>query len=165
MFCSSLSACLLPIKHPDELCSCDPASISISAGRPVSLICINGTVTSPITHIMSNFIDVSRIVHRLMIGLEIYPGRYDLFLPVMTCKTCLSSWRPEVEDLPRSGYWPGTIGFQTIFHLDLFLSFEELKISAPGLSREAFVKMLKQRSQQFGRVGLHWVPLGFTQVS
>jgi len=53
-----------------------------------------------------------------------------------------------------SGYWPGTVGFQTIYQVDLFKSFEDLKITAPGLSRQAFVKMLQQRSQQFGRVRL-----------
>ncbi|XP_056612822.1 uncharacterized protein LOC130428662 [Triplophysa dalaica] len=42
---------------------------------------------------------------------------------------------------------------QTIYQLDLFTSFEDLKINAPGLSRQAFVKMLEQRSQQFGRRG------------
>ncbi|XP_073730076.1 uncharacterized protein [Misgurnus anguillicaudatus] len=79
-------------------------------------------------------------------------GRYDMFLPVMNCRTCLASWTPEVGDLLCSGYWPGTVGFQTIYQVDLFTSFEELKITAPALSRQAFVKMLQQRSQQFGRL-------------
>ncbi|KAA0721783.1 Complement C3 [Triplophysa tibetana] len=79
-------------------------------------------------------------------------GRYDMYLPVMNCRTCLASWTPEVGDLLCSGYWPGTVGFQTIYQLDVFTSFEDLKINAPGLSRQAFVKMLEQRSQQFGRV-------------
>ncbi|KAA0716633.1 hypothetical protein E1301_Tti023845 [Triplophysa tibetana] len=80
-------------------------------------------------------------------------GRYDMYLPVMNCRTCLASWTPEVGDLLCSGYWPGTVGFQTIYQLDVFTSFEDLKINAPGLSRQAFVKMLEQRSQQFGRRG------------
>ncbi|XP_056597167.1 uncharacterized protein LOC130415452 isoform X2 [Triplophysa dalaica] len=80
-------------------------------------------------------------------------GRYDMYLPVMNCRTCHASWTPEVGDLLCSGYWPGTVGFQTIYQLDLFTSFEDLKINAPGLSRQAFVKMLEQRSQQFGRRG------------
>ncbi|XP_048066670.1 uncharacterized protein LOC125280281 isoform X3 [Megalobrama amblycephala] len=80
-------------------------------------------------------------------------GRYDIFLPVMNCRTCHASWTPEVVDLLFSGYWPGTVGFQTIYQVDLFKSFEDLKITAPGLSRQAFVKMLQQRSQQFGRSG------------
>ncbi|XP_026070127.1 uncharacterized protein LOC113050899 isoform X2 [Carassius auratus] len=79
-------------------------------------------------------------------------GRYDVFLPVMNCRACLASWTPEVVDLLFSGYWPGTVEFQTIYKVDLFTSFEDLKITAPGLSRQAFVKMLQQRSQQFGRV-------------
>ncbi|XP_052445521.1 uncharacterized protein LOC127987303 isoform X1 [Carassius gibelio] len=80
-------------------------------------------------------------------------GRYDVFLPVMNCRACLTSWTPEVVDLLFSGYWPGTVEFQTIYKVDLFTSFEDLKITAPGLSRQAFVKMLQQRSQQFGRSG------------
>ncbi|XDV10893.1 hypothetical protein PO909_000004 [Leuciscus waleckii] len=80
-------------------------------------------------------------------------GRYDMFLPVMNCRACLASWTPEVVDLLFSGYWPGTVEFQTIYQVDLFASFEDLKITAPGLSRQAFVKMLQQRSQQFGRSG------------
>lgn len=83
---------------------------------------------------------------------NLFSGRYDMYLPVMNCRTCLASWTPEVGDLLCSGYWPGTVGFQTIYQLDLFTSFEDLKINAPGLSRQAFVKMLEQRSQQFGRV-------------
>ncbi|XP_059378247.1 uncharacterized protein LOC132114148 [Carassius carassius] len=79
-------------------------------------------------------------------------GCYDVFLPVMNCRACLASWTPEVVDLLFSGYWPGTGEFQTIYKVDLFTSFEDLKITAPGLSRQAFVKMLQQRSQQFGRV-------------
>lgn len=86
--------------------------------------------------------------------LEIFAGHYGIFLPVMNCRTCLASWTPEVVDLLFSGYWPGTVGFQTIYQVDLFTSFEDLKITAPGLSRQAFVKMLQQRSQQFGRVRL-----------
>ncbi|XP_058624297.1 uncharacterized protein LOC131535808 [Onychostoma macrolepis] len=76
-------------------------------------------------------------------------------LPVMTCRTCLASWTPEVGDLLCSGYWRGTVEFQTIYQLDIFTSFEDLKITAPGLSRQAFVKMLQQRSQQFGRHSLN----------
>lgn len=90
----------------------------------------------------------------LFFSFDIFAGRYDMFLPVMTCRTCLASWKPEVGDLLCSGYWPGTVEFQTIYQLDLFTSFEDLKITAPGLSRQAFVKMLQQRSQRFGRVRL-----------
>lgn len=89
-----------------------------------------------------------------LFSFEIFAGRYDVFLPVMNCRACLASWTPEVVDLLFSGYWPGTVEFQTIYKVDLFTSFEDLKITAPGLSRQAFVKMLQQRSQQFGRVRL-----------
>ncbi|XP_066507850.1 uncharacterized protein [Hoplias malabaricus] len=98
------------------------------------------------THNLS--IDTGRPVVLICIN-----GRYDLFLPVVNCRTCLVSWTPEVRDLLFSGYWPGTVAFQTVYQVDLFRSFEELKITSPGLSRQAFVKMLQQRSQLFGRSG------------
>ncbi|KAL1256647.1 hypothetical protein QQF64_012192 [Cirrhinus molitorella] len=69
-------------------------------------------------------------------------GHNDMFLPVINFRTYLASWTPEVGDLLCSGYWPGTVEFQTIYQLDLFTSFEDLKITAPGLLRQAFVKMV-----------------------
>ncbi|KAK1906625.1 putative mixed-linked glucan synthase 3 [Dissostichus eleginoides] len=41
---------------------------------------------------------------------------------------------------------------QTLFHQDLFHSFEAMKTAAPGMSRQAFTAMLDQRTKQFGRV-------------
>ncbi|CAM4597223.1 unnamed protein product [Leuciscus chuanchicus] len=80
-------------------------------------------------------------------------GRYDLSLPLITCKSCLKSWTPEVKDLILNGYWPGTIEFQTVYTVDLFSTFEDFKVTAPGLSRQAFVRMLQSRSMRSGRVG------------
>ncbi len=54
--------------------------------------------------------------------------------------------------LSKVGYWPGSISFQTVYQIDLFTSFEQFKVTAPGLSRQAFVKMLEHRSRTFGRV-------------
>ncbi len=62
------------------------------------------------------------------------------------------SWKPELQDLIQSGYQPGSIAFQTVYQIVLFTSFEQFKVTAPGLSRQAFVKMLEHRSRTFGRV-------------
>ncbi|XP_066504235.1 uncharacterized protein [Hoplias malabaricus] len=58
-----------------------------------------------------------------------------------------------MTDLQRSGYWPGSMSFCTVFSTDVFLSFREMKLAAPGLSTQAFVKMLQQRTARFGRTG------------
>lgn len=41
---------------------------------------------------------------------------------------------------------------QTLFHQDLFHSFEAMKPTAPGMSVKAFTAMLDQRTNHFGRV-------------
>lgn len=79
-------------------------------------------------------------------------GRFDLNLPSVMCLSCTKTWSPDLKDIIKGGYWPGTVGFQTVFHPDVFRSFEEAKLIAPGLSRQAFVKLLEHRSVQFGRV-------------
>ncbi|KAL0146701.1 hypothetical protein M9458_058041, partial [Cirrhinus mrigala] len=77
--------------------------------------------------------------------------RYNLHVPVLTCKHCKKQWAPEVSDFVRSGYWPATMQAQTLFHQDLFHSFEAMKTAAPGMSVKAFTAMLDQRTKQFGR--------------
>ncbi|XP_042604607.1 uncharacterized protein LOC109102519 isoform X3 [Cyprinus carpio] len=42
---------------------------------------------------------------------------------------------------------------QTLFHQDLFHSFEAMKTTAPGMSVKAFTAMLDQRTKWFGRTG------------
>ncbi|XP_026119146.1 uncharacterized protein LOC113098333 [Carassius auratus] len=96
--------------------------------------------------------DVSVNAGRAIIFININ-GRYDLYLPLVTCKSCLKSGTPEVKDLILNGYWPGTIEFQTVYTVDLFSTFEDFKVTAPGLSRQAFVRMLQSRSMRSGRVG------------
>ncbi|KAI4830683.1 hypothetical protein KUCAC02_002299 [Chaenocephalus aceratus] len=78
-------------------------------------------------------------------------GRYDLSVPLLTCENCHCQWTPQIKDLISNGYWPGTIEFQTVFSIDLFATYEDLKISAPGLSRHAFIRMLESRSVRAGR--------------
>lgn len=96
------------------------------------------------------------LIFRLVIVtyLDFIVGRYDLSLPVWSCITCHKTWTPELQDLIRSGYWPGSVAFQTIYQIDLFTSFEQFKVTAPGLSRQAFVNMLEHRSPTFGWVHL-----------
>ncbi|XP_042575480.1 uncharacterized protein LOC109070119 isoform X2 [Cyprinus carpio] len=78
-------------------------------------------------------------------------GCYNLHVPVLTCKHCNKQWAPEVSDFVRSGYWPATMQAQTLFHQDLFHSFEAMKTTAPGMSVKAFTAMLDQRTKWFGR--------------
>ncbi|XP_028454944.1 uncharacterized protein LOC114569315 [Perca flavescens] len=88
--------CLLPTVRPVQLCTCDPATITESAGR------------------------------------------YDLHLPNLSCKLCLAQWTPDMSDLIHSGYWPASVNADTLFSMDIFTSFEELKTVAPSLSRQGF---------------------------
>ncbi|XP_028438664.1 uncharacterized protein LOC114558707 isoform X1 [Perca flavescens] len=111
--------CLLPTVRPVQLCTCDPATITESAGRAIIMVCIN--------------------------------GRYDLHLPNLSCKLCLAQWTPDMSDLIRSGYWPASVNADTLFSMDVFTSFEELKTVAPSLSRQGFLRMLEKRTCQFGR--------------
>ena len=79
-------------------------------------------------------------------------GRYDLSVPLLTCESYKCKWTPQIKDFILNGYWPGTIDFQTVFAIEVFSSFEDLKICAPGLSRHAFVQLLESRSVRAGRV-------------
>ena len=66
--------------------------------------------------------------------------RYDLHLPNLTCKSCPAQWTPDQNDLIRSGYWPASVN-DTMFAADLFTTFEEMKTTAPNLSRQGFLRM------------------------
>lgn len=87
---------------------------------------------------------------------HVLPGRYNLHTPLLTCKHCNEQWTPGVIDFERSGYWPATMQAQTLFHQDLFYSFEAMKTAAPGMSVKAFTALLDQRTKQFGRVSKNW---------
>ncbi|KAJ8364098.1 hypothetical protein SKAU_G00129290 [Synaphobranchus kaupii] len=43
------------------------------------------------------------------------------------------------------------VNYETIYEVDIFSAFEEMKITAPGMSRQAFIKMLEHRTKYFGR--------------
>ncbi|KAI4815560.1 hypothetical protein KUCAC02_005702 [Chaenocephalus aceratus] len=110
--------CFIPIMHP--CCDCATGQTSVSAGKEIILIGIN--------------------------------GRYNLFLPQINC-TCGKTWSIGMGDLVESGYWPATVNFETLYAVDLFTTYEDLKITAPGMSRQAFVSMLEHRTKLFGRSG------------
>ncbi|XP_030582084.1 uncharacterized protein LOC115778169 [Archocentrus centrarchus] len=80
-------------------------------------------------------------------------GCYDLSMPELRCEARQTSWTSGVDQLNRSDYWPATLHFSTVYATDVFFSFEEMKMAAPGLSCQAFLKMLDQRTVRFGRMG------------
>lgn len=81
-------------------------------------------------------------------------GRHDLSMPELSCGACHATWVAAVDDLIQSDYWPATLHFATIYATDVFTSFEEMKMAAPGLSCQAFLRMLDQRTVRFGRVSI-----------
>ncbi|XP_077099992.1 uncharacterized protein LOC143750689 [Siphateles boraxobius] len=81
-------------------------------------------------------------------------GRYDVYLPRKSCPSCSAEWTPEVKDLPVYRYWPASTSCQTLYKFDVFTSFEHMKVTAPAMSRQAFLKMLEHRSVQAGRLSL-----------
>ncbi|XP_024128979.1 uncharacterized protein LOC112147084 [Oryzias melastigma] len=85
----------------------------------------------------------------ILIGMN---GRYNLSLPKATC-SCGKTWDAGIGDLVQSGYWPATVNFKTLYTLDLVAYYEDLKVTAPEMSRHAFVGMLEQRTKVFGRSG------------
>ncbi|XP_062331301.1 uncharacterized protein LOC134031610 [Osmerus eperlanus] len=82
-----------------------------------------------------------------------HQGRYDLVLPEAHCQCCASHWRPGLEDVVQSGYWPGPVNVNSLFHFDVLQSYLELKMSAAGLSRLTFTTMLDKKNNRFGRSG------------
>ncbi|XP_034556273.1 uncharacterized protein LOC117824805 isoform X2 [Notolabrus celidotus] len=85
----------------------------------------------------------------ILIGMN---GRYNLSLPTLSC-SCGKTLSVSIGDLVESGYWQATVNFETVYEVDLFTTYEDLKITAPGMSRQAFVSMLEQRTKLFGRSG------------
>ncbi|GAA6096745.1 uncharacterized protein LOC113098339 [Tachysurus ichikawai] len=77
--------------------------------------------------------------------------QYDLSMPELSCEACQATWAAGVVELNRSDYWPATL--YAIYATDVFFSFEEMKMAAPGLSCQAFSRMLDQRTVRFGHTG------------
>ncbi|XP_030264658.1 uncharacterized protein LOC115576279 [Sparus aurata] len=80
-------------------------------------------------------------------------GRYDLKLPEIRCKACEASWSPGLDDIISNDYWPATSHLSTVYALDILFSFEEVKMAAPGMSSQAFLRMLDRRTVHFGHTG------------
>ncbi|XP_073725812.1 uncharacterized protein [Misgurnus anguillicaudatus] len=80
-------------------------------------------------------------------------GRYNLTLPSLECLSCGKTWAVGLSNLLKSGYWPASIHFETVYEAGLFRSFLDLKLFAPGLSRQAFLGMLDRRTEYNGRSG------------
>nr|XP_054594450.1 uncharacterized protein LOC129161959 [Nothobranchius furzeri] len=80
-------------------------------------------------------------------------GRHDLNIPKLTCGMCNATWTALIEDLIKNDFWPATMHYETIFACDIFFTFEEMKMVAPGLSCQAFIRMLDLRTVRFGRTG------------
>ncbi|XP_049329823.1 uncharacterized protein LOC111196334 isoform X1 [Astyanax mexicanus] len=80
-------------------------------------------------------------------------GRYSMYLPVLNCTFCGNSWSPNSSDLIQNGYWPASVSYETIYSMDLFSMFEDMKVIAPAMSLQAFTRTLERRTSHFGRGG------------
>lgn len=88
----------------------------------------------------------------------LFTGRFEMCLPRKVCSHCTTEWTPGVKDLIRYHYWPSTTNCQTLYSFDVFEAFSNIKLSAPSLSRHAFLKLLEHQSVQGGRVS-SWITL------
>ncbi|XP_062376140.1 uncharacterized protein LOC134064287 isoform X2 [Sardina pilchardus] len=84
----------------------------------------------------------------ILVGMN---GRYNLSIPTITCGLCQKSWTAGLEDLVRCGYWPATVNHHTLYQVNMLTAFQQLKLLAPGLSRQAYLGMLEERSRACGR--------------
>ncbi|KAK2905455.1 hypothetical protein Q8A67_007254 [Cirrhinus molitorella] len=73
-------------------------------------------------------------------------GRYNLSMPHLSCPVCGYSREPSLSELQRSLYWPGNIPASILFATDVLVSFREMKMPSPGISFQAFVKMLDEKT-------------------
>ncbi|KAF4097447.1 hypothetical protein G5714_021455 [Onychostoma macrolepis] len=117
----------------------------------VNQVCLLPTVR-PATLCTCDPVNITESAGRAII-LVCINGQYDLHLPNLLCKVCLAQWTPDMSDLIRSGYWPASVNADTLFSVDVFSTFEEMKTIAPSLSRQGFLQMLERRTCHFGRAG------------
>lgn len=66
-----------------------------------------------------------------------------------------------IPQLIKSGYWPATASCETLYKIDVFVSYDHMKLTAPGLSRQSFISLLEQRTEFFGRVLIEWTTESF----
>ncbi|XP_035528808.1 uncharacterized protein LOC118336301 [Morone saxatilis] len=93
-----------------------------------------------------------RVIKGKAVALVTINGRYDLNMPELTCEGCQATWTAGLDDLINSGYWPATLHFVTIYETDLFYTFEDMKMASPGMSFQAYLRMLEKRTARFGRI-------------
>ncbi|KAF3832369.1 hypothetical protein F7725_026034 [Dissostichus mawsoni] len=122
----ALCSCVrfVPVEIPDKICGCASESLSLKPGKTVTNTIIKNT-------------------------LSVLQGRHELSMPELACEACAATWTTGVDDLLLSDYWPATLHFATIYATDVFFSFEEMKMAAPGLSFQAYLRMLDQRTLRF----------------
>ncbi|XP_051236827.1 uncharacterized protein LOC127352456 isoform X2 [Dicentrarchus labrax] len=94
-----------------------------------------------------------RVIQGKAVALVTINGRYDLNMPELTCEGCQATWTAGLDDLIKTGYWPATLHFVTIYETDLFYTFEDMKMESPGMSFQAYLRMLEKRTARFGRTG------------
>lgn len=93
---------------------------------------------------------VSEGKRAILIGID---GRYNVRLPHFMCQKCHMSRATSIPLLIKSGYWPATASCETIYKIDVFVSYDHMKLAAPGMSRQSFTGLLEQRTEFFGREG------------
>ncbi|KAL1268854.1 hypothetical protein QQF64_034217 [Cirrhinus molitorella] len=82
----------------------------------------------------------------ILIGID---GRYSVSLPHFTCSECDMSRTTSIPLLIKSA----TASCETIYKIDVFVSYDHMKLAAPGMSRQSFTSLLEQRTEFFGRDG------------
>ncbi|XP_067305976.1 uncharacterized protein [Pseudorasbora parva] len=102
-----------------------------------------------ICHCATDSIVVSEGKRAILIGID---GRYNVSLPQFTCSRHMSRMT-SIPLLIKSGYWPATANCETLYKIDVFVSYDHMKLTAPGLSRQSFTSLLEQRTEFFGRSG------------
>ncbi|KAG1926327.1 hypothetical protein F2P79_024952 [Pimephales promelas] len=144
-----------------QQCGSSPAAVRCRDCRPQPFFCADCDVSIHRNHVFHNrdatiagffrpLPPTTCVVERAFSQC----GRYDLSMPEMKCEACKATWSAGVDDLVRNDYWPATLHFSTVYATDVFCSYEELKMAAPGLSCQAFLRMLDQRTVRFGRVSM-----------
>lgn len=88
-----------------------------------------------------------------------FQGRYNLSLPTVTF-SCGKTWDASISDRVETGFWPATVCFETLYTVDLLTTYEDLRMTVPGMSQQAFVSMLGQHTKLFS-----WVSTSLKQMS
>ncbi|CAB1320346.1 unnamed protein product, partial [Coregonus sp. 'balchen'] len=130
----------VPLIHQDDegfltkQCVCPSSSPTVTSDKQVILIGIKGKSV-----ILKDFTSSHMFLKNVMNDFLIMTpdsGRDNLSLLALNCS---GGWLE--DELVKSGFWPATVTHQTTW-TDLFKSSEDMKVLAPGCSRQAFVGMI-----------------------